>query len=73
MDQAVERVAITKPGVCLHSLRHSFASHLLALHTDVVTVQKLMGHDDIRTTMGYFHLGNRPNSQPISPLDSLYR
>jgi site-specific recombinase XerD len=72
MDQAVERVAITKPGVCLHSLRHSFASHLLALHTDVVTVQKLMGHDDIRTTMGYFHLGNRPNSQPKSPLDILY-
>jgi site-specific recombinase XerD len=72
IDQAVERASITKVGICLHSLRHSFASHLLAIHTDVVTVQKLMGHDDIRTTMGYFHLGNRPNAQPKSPLDTLY-
>jgi len=72
MEQALERALITKPGVCLHSLRHSFASHLLALRTDVVTVQKLMGHDDIRTTMGYFHLGNRPDSTPKSPLDTLY-
>ncbi len=51
---------------------HSFASHLLAIHTDVVTVQKLMGHDDIRTTMQYFHLGNRPNSAPRSPMDTIY-
>jgi len=72
MDQAIERAGITKPGVCLHSLRHSFASHLLAIHTDVVTVQKLMGHDDIRTTMQYFHLGNRPNSEPKSPMDTIY-
>lgn len=72
MEQALKRAAINKPGVCLHSLRHSFASHLLALRTDVVTVQKLMGHDDIRTTMDYFHLGNRPDSKPKSPLDTLY-
>ena len=72
MDQAIERAQITKAGVCLHSLRHSFASHLLAIHTDVVTVQKLMGHDDIRTTMQYFHLGNRPNSDPRSPMDTIY-
>ncbi len=72
MDQAIERARITKPGVCLHSLRHSFASHLLAIHTDIVTVQKLMGHDDIRTTMQYLHLGNRPNSNPRSPMDTIY-
>jgi site-specific recombinase XerD len=72
MEQALKRATINKPGVCLHSLRHSFASHLLALRTDVVTVQKLMGHDDIRTTMDYFHLGNRPDSKPKSPLDTLY-
>jgi site-specific recombinase XerD len=72
MNQAIARAGITKSGVCLHSLRHSFASHLLAIHTDVVTVQKLMGHDDIRTTMQYFHLGNRPNSQPRSPMDTIY-
>jgi len=72
MDQAIARAGITKPGVCLHSLRHSFATHLLAIHTDVVTVQKLMGHEHLSTTMQYFHLGNRPNSQPRSPMDTIY-
>lgn len=72
MQQAVARAAIAKPGVCLHSLRHSFATHLLAIHTDIVTIQKLMGHSDIRTTMQYFHLGNRPNKGPINPLDIIY-
>ena len=72
MDRAIERANITKEGVCLHSLRHSFASHLLVLHIDIVTLQKLMGHDDIRTTMQYLHLGNRPNSAPQSPMDTIY-
>jgi len=72
MDQAVARAGISKPGVCLHSLRHSFATHLLVIHTDVFTVQKLMGHDDIRTTMAYFHLGNMANSIARSPMDILY-
>jgi site-specific recombinase XerD len=72
MGQAIARAGITKPGVCLHSLRHSFATHLLAIHTDVVTVQKLMGHEHLSTTMQYFHLGNRPNSQPRSPMDTIY-
>jgi integrase/recombinase XerD len=72
IDQALIRTANTKSGVCLHSLRHSFATHLLAIHTDVVTVQYLMGHDDIRTTMEYFHLGNRPDYKPQSPMDIIY-
>jgi len=72
MDRAIARAGITKSGVCLHSLRHSFASHLLSIHTDVVTVQKLMGHNNILTTMEYFHLGNRPNSTPRSPMDTIY-
>ena len=49
MNQAVARAGITKQGICLHSLRHSFASHLLTIGTDVFTVQKLLGHEDIRT------------------------
>lgn len=72
VDQAVARISFSKPGVCLHSLRHSFATHLLALNVDIVTIQQLMGHDDIRTTMEYFHLWNRPNSAPQSPLDTIY-
>jgi integrase/recombinase XerD len=72
MDQAKARAKITKSGVCFHSLRHSFATHLLAIQTDVVTVQILMGHNDIRTTMEYFHLGNRPSSKAKSPLDIIF-
>lgn len=72
INQAVKRAGIKKQGICLHSLRHSFATHLLALNTDVYTVQRLMGHDDIRTTMEYFHLGNLPNSKPQSPMDTIY-
>lgn len=72
IGQALIRAEITKPGICLHSLRHSFASHLLAINTDVFTVQKLMGHGDIRTTMEYFHLGNQANQQPRSPMDTIY-
>lgn len=70
--QALKRANITKPGVCLHSLRHSFATHLLVTNTDIVTVQMLLGHTDIRTTMEYFHLGNRPNNKAVSPLDVIF-
>lgn len=72
MNQALGRAKIIKQGVCFHSLRHSFATHLLSIQTDVVTVQMLMGHSDIRTTMEYFHLGNRPSSKTKSPLDIIF-
>ena len=72
MDKAIERAGITK-NVHLHSLRHSFASHLLSLNTDIVTLQKLLGHEDIRTTMVYLHLNHRPNNEPRSPLDIIYK
>jgi len=72
MNQAMNRIDCPKSGVCLHSLRHSFATHLLALNVDIVTIQQILGHDDIRTTMAYFHLWNRPNSDPQSPLDIIY-
>ena len=62
MDKAIERAGITK-NVHLHSLRHSFASHLLSVNTDIVTLQKLLGHDDIRTTMAYLHLNHRPHNE----------
>jgi site-specific recombinase XerD len=72
MGQAVKRAGITK-DVHLHTLRHSFASHLLSINTDIVTVQKLLGHDDIRTTMAYLHLSHRPNAAPRSPMDIIYK
>ena len=69
--KAIEKADIHKK-VCVHSLRHSFASHLLAMGTDLVTIQKLMGHSDIRTTMVYLQLTHKNNlNQVISPLDRL--
>ena len=57
-----------------HSLRHAFASHLLAIGVDIVSIQKMMGHDDIRTTMVYLQINNNLKSNPmISPLDRLQR
>jgi site-specific recombinase XerD len=70
-DQALLKSGIQK-NVSLHSLRHAFASHSLAMGTDIFTIQKLMGHDDIRTTMIYLQL-NQPLEKKalISPLDLL--
>lgn len=55
----------------LHSLRHSFATHLLLAGTDVVAIQKLMGHESIRTTSIYLHLTHQDVLKVVSPLDSL--
>ncbi|HYQ59363.1 MAG TPA: tyrosine-type recombinase/integrase [Draconibacterium sp.] len=68
-SHALEKSGITK-HVSLHSLRHAFASHLLAMGTDIFQIHKLMGHDDIRTTMIYLQI-NQGNSakELVSPLD----
>lgn len=67
--QALQRSGIQKQ-VSLHSLRHSFASHLLAMGTDLFRIQKLMGHDDIRTTMVYLQVNHPLQSGKLtSPLD----
>src|SRR4030043_258304 len=68
-NQALLKSAIQK-DVSLHSLRHAFASHLLAMGTSLFTIQKLLGHDDIRTTMLYLQVNHEFNQKPlISPLD----
>jgi integron integrase len=67
---AVRASGITKPASC-HTLRHSFATHLLEAGYDIRTVQELMGHGDVRTTMLYTHVLNRGRLAVQSPADVL--
>lgn len=67
---AVCAAGLTKKASC-HTLRHSFATHLLESGYDIRTIQELLGHTDVKTTMIYTHVLNRGPSGVASPLDSL--
>lgn len=72
LKAAVRKAGLTK-RVTSHTFRHSFATHLLADGYDIRTVEELLGHKDVRTTMIYTHVLNRGGRAVRSPADGLAR
>jgi integrase/recombinase XerD len=72
MREALKKTSIQK-DVCLHSLRHSYATHLLEEGVNIVTLKELLGHSQITTTLIYLHVARLSVESAHSPLDTLYK
>ncbi len=72
VTQAAKKAGILK-DVSTHTLRHSYATHLLEQGVDIVTIKELLGHASIDTTMIYLHIAKPSSRTAFSPLDTLYK
>lgn len=72
MSTALKKTTIIKERVSLHTLRHSYATHLLEQGVSIIAIKELLGHSHVETTMVYLHLTNPVHTQAVSPLDILY-
>lgn len=70
IETAKSKAGINRPG-SMHMLRHSFATHLLEKGTDVVFIQKLLGHNDLKTTLRYLHVTNKDLVNILSPIEDI--
>jgi site-specific recombinase XerD len=70
IKEVARRVGLVKSASC-HTLRHTFATHLLEDGCDIRTIQELLGHRDVKTTMIHTHVLNRDGKGLYSPLDRL--
>lgn len=71
LREAVKKCKLQK-GISLHTLRHSYATHLLELGMDIVTIKELLGHERIDTTLVYLHVAKPNRTNVFSPFDRLY-
>lgn len=67
---AKKKAKVNKPG-SIHALRHSYATHLLDKGTDITYIQKILGHNDLKTTLRYLHVSNRDLTKIESPVEDL--
>lgn len=72
LREAVKKSKLQK-GITLHTLRHSYATHLLEFGMDIVTIKDLLGHERIDTTMVYLHVARPTRTNLFSPFDRLYQ
>lgn len=71
VNEAVKRCGIRKEVSC-HTLRHSYATHLLEMGLDIMSIKELLGHERIETTLVYLHVQQSGRQVPFSPLDKIY-